>query len=237
MDAHDFICDFFSCRSVSKELADDVDYKLFKFFFRENGFCAGAFSFTSHTFVIVHDCSVARCSCLALHIGSAQPADELLPQKVFRDNAPAAFFIIAQHLLYFIIERLWDDGGENVCVNRAAVPTDARIFFETYRERTYFNFTSGSSISAVSDFCSAGYLSISPKQIFSGILPFTLSYNSSARFFFVCNSLRAVFIALLASSALCRKNSSLILSSSSTILCAISRISPRTTVSMSFAMI
>ena len=30
MDAHDFICDFFSCCSVSKELADDADYKLFK---------------------------------------------------------------------------------------------------------------------------------------------------------------------------------------------------------------
>ena len=130
MDAHDLICNFVRCRPISKKLADDADYKLLKFFLRENGFCAGAFSFASHTFVIVHDCSVARCSRFALHIGTAQPADELLPQKVFCDNAPAALFIIAQHLLYLIIERLWDDGGENVCVNRAAVPTDARIFFQ-----------------------------------------------------------------------------------------------------------
>ena len=28
MDAHDFICNLFSCRFVSKELADDADYKL-----------------------------------------------------------------------------------------------------------------------------------------------------------------------------------------------------------------
>lgn len=98
------------------------------------------------------------------------------------------------------------------------------------------SFASNSSISISSFFCSSEYFCMKPIQISSGILPFSLSSyascirrdNSSARLRLICNSFFADFIALSASSALWRIKSSRIVFSSSTIRCAISRISSRT---------